>query len=169
MKLLLMGVLCLLAPFVFAQPVQTIRGTVLDNESAAPVFGAQILLKDKDSTVARTITDEEGVFEMTDIPVGKYLLVVKASNYEPYALPAEVNSGRQTILEVKVQEKFTEVAEVEVVAQKQGEVKNEMATVSAQQFSVEETERYAGSGEIRREWPVILPVCKERIIPGMTS
>lgn len=145
MKLLLMGALCLLAPFVFAQPVQTVRGTVLDNESAAPVFGAQILLNYKDSTVAKALTNEDGIFELTNIPVGKYLLVVKASNYEPYAIPAEVNSGRQTILEIKVQEKFTEVDEVEVVAQKQGEVKNEMATVSAQQFSVEETERYAGS------------------------
>lgn len=129
----------------FAQPTQTIRGTVLDNESASPIFGAQVYLKLKDSIVAKALTDDDGVFEMNQIPVGKYLVVISSPTYESYAAPAEVNSGRQTILEIKLQEKFTEVEGVEIIAQKQGEVKNEMATVSAQQFSVEETERFAGS------------------------
>lgn len=131
--------------FAFAQPSQTLRGTLLDNESAAPVFGAQVMVKLQDSIVARTLSDEEGSFEFESIPVGKYLLVIRASNYDSYASPVEVNSGKQTVLEIKLQEKFTAVEEVEIIAQKQGEVKNEMATVSAQQFSVEETERFAGS------------------------
>lgn len=145
MKLIITCAFALWGLVIFAQPVQTVRGTLLDNESAAPVYGAQLMLKLQDSVIARTLSDENGIFEFAHVPVGKYLLVIRATNYDNYASPVEVNSGKQTVLDIKLQEKYIEVEEVEIVAQKQGEVKNEMATVSAQQFSVEETERFAGS------------------------
>ncbi|HEY4798321.1 MAG TPA: hypothetical protein VII99_04505, partial [Bacteroidia bacterium] len=48
-------------------------------------------------------------------------------------------------LNFEMEESAVKVAEVEIVSGKKGEVKNEMATVSARTFSVDETNRYAGS------------------------
>lgn len=57
----------------------------------------------------------------------------------------EVSSGRELILQIPLQEKISEQNEVKVLTKKHGEVINEMALLSAQQFSVEETNRYPGS------------------------
>ena len=145
MKTILAVLFCVSASFVIAQPTQTVRGTVLDSESDFPVFGAQVTISLSDSSKLKTMTNNDGVFEILNVPVGKHALTIKSSIYENYSSSVEVNSGRQTVLEIKVKERINEVEEVLVTAQKNGEVKNEMATVSAQQFSVEETERYAGS------------------------
>ncbi len=145
MKAILTVLFCAFVSALIAQPTQTVRGTILDSESDFPIFGAQVFITLSDSSKLKTMTNNDGVFEFLNVPVGKHLLDVKSTVYENYSSSVEVNSGRQTVLEIKIKERISEVEEVVVVAQKPGEVKNEMATVSAQQFSVEETERYAGS------------------------
>jgi hypothetical protein len=72
-------------------------------------------------------------------------LEVKYSSYEIKYLTIEINTGKENILEIPLQEAFIEQAEVLVSARKKGETINELATVSAQQFSVEESNRYPGS------------------------
>lgn len=145
MKILLSLSFSFLVAMAIAQPTQTVRGTVLDSESDFPVFAAQVVITVSDSVKFKTTTTTEGMFELINVPVGKHKIEIKSPDFENYGSSVEVNSGRQTVLEIKLKELINEVEEVIIVAQKNGEVKNEMATVSAQQFSVEETERYAGS------------------------
>ena len=54
-------------------------------------------------------------------------------------------SGRPVVLSVELQESVVAMQAAEVTATQDGEVMNEMATVSARAFTVEETDRYAGS------------------------
>lgn len=145
MKVILSLSFCFVIFLTVAQSTQTVRGTILDSESDFPVFAAQVIIRVSDSVNFKTSTTIEGVFELTNVPVGKHRIDVKSPEFENYSASVEVNSGRQTVLEIKLKELINQVEEVVIVAQKPGEVKNEMATVSAQQFSVEETERYAGS------------------------
>ncbi len=145
MKTILTILFGALVSIAIAQPTQTVRGTVLDSESDFPVQGAQVILSLSDSSKLKAATNSDGVFEFLNVPVGKHPMIIKSTVYENYSASVEVNSGKQTVLEIKVKERISEIEEVAIIAQKQGEVKNEMATVSAQQFSVEETERYAGS------------------------
>lgn len=144
MKTILSIGITFLAFFSFAQPSQTVRGTVYDSETNFPVFPAEVSIKLKD-TIHKTSTSTEGIFMLLNVPVGKHKLEIKSPDFEYYSMSVDVNSGKQTVLEIKMVELITQVDEVIITAQKPGEVKNEMATVSAQQFSVEETERYAGS------------------------
>jgi len=142
--------LCLLtlafcAP-AFAQPTQTVRGTVLESETDFPLFAVLVQVVTADTTKEYFAeTDTAGVFMITDVPVGKHTVLVRYEGYEDRSIPVTVNSGKESVLEIRIRESFTEIEQVVVVARKKGEVINEMATVSAQQFSVEETERYAGS------------------------
>ena len=57
----------------------------------------------------------------------------------------EVISGKELIINMPLIELVTDQEEVVVHARKQGMVINEMALISAQQFSVEESNRYPGS------------------------
>jgi hypothetical protein len=147
MKTLLVSLLAVaLNAFAFAQPNQTVRGRIIEQETENPISGAQIQLLLNDSVMYRCLTDENGDFTMLKVTVGKYQLRAKAAGFESNAQSVTVNSGTESVVSLKLQEVIAnQVEEVVITAQKQGEVKNEMATVSAQQFSVEETERFAGS------------------------
>jgi hypothetical protein len=145
MKQLIVLLLLFIAPLAIAQPTQTVRGKVVEKETESEVIGGQVSLLLDNQTKYTAITNENGEFVITKVLVGKYVLQVLAPSYIASTQSVTVNSGTESVVEVKLLESVAEVEEVVILAQKQGEVKNEMATVSAQQFSVEETERYAGS------------------------
>lgn len=132
--------------FSFAQPTQTVRGKIVDSETNYPLSGAKIEIFTSDSLQKyRALADLDGNFVITQVPVGKHQLTVKFLTYDTKTVTIEVNSGKETIVNIPLSESFQEQEEVTVTARKKGEVINELALISAQQFSVEETNRYPGS------------------------
>ena len=130
----------------FSQTTQEVRGSIFDAESHYPITGVKIMLDIKDTLHKfRALSSIDGNFIISNVPIGKYEMVIRYLTYESKTITIEVNSGKQLILEIPLQESFLEQEEVTVSARKQGEVINELALLSAQQFSVEETNRYAGS------------------------
>lgn len=147
MKFLLLLLLLGLISFnSFAQPTQTVRGKVVDSETQFPLSGVRIEILTSDTlSNYRAITDLDGKFSIDNVPVGKHSLVAKYMTYDNKTITVDVTSGKQTIVNLPMNESFQEQEEVTVTARKKGTVINEMALLSAQQFSVEETDRYPGS------------------------
>jgi len=88
----------------------------------------------------------DGIFRIEGVPLGRISIVFSYLGYNDVQLTdVIVNSAKEVILNIKMQEKVMELDEVVVYAKRSGEVSNEMATVSAREFSVQETNRYAGS------------------------
>jgi hypothetical protein len=145
MKLQLLLSFLVFNVLIYAQlPTQTVRGKVFDSETNYPLTGAKLLIEvDGQKYMAAATTD--GSFSILKVPVGKHQLVASAAFYDSRTLTIEVTSGRELIVQIPLQEKISEQNAVRVVGRKQGEVLNEMAVLSAQQFSVEETNRYPGS------------------------
>lgn len=130
----------------YAQPTQNVRGNVHDNESFSPLIGVKVQIFTDDSTLLlRTKTDVEGNFTIANVPIGKHQLQVSLLTYDDNIVTIEVNSGKETIVNVPMQQSFQMEKEVTVTGTKQGVVINELGMISAQQFSVEETNRYPGS------------------------
>ena len=132
------------ASFHAQTPTSAISGTVLDAEARYPLMGATVQLL----TVADEVTsaDLDGRFRMEAVPVGRHALKVSFMGYEARVLEGiVVTSGRPVVLTVELQESVVAIQAAEVTATQDGEVMNEMATVSARAFTVEETDRYAGS------------------------
>lgn len=136
-----------LTMIAFAQPTQNVRGRVVDSDTYSPVYSAKVKIITADtSKIYGSMTEENGTFFISDVPVGKHQLTVFAVGYDEKVITIEVNSGRETVLEIPVSESFYKQSEeVVVTARKTGEVINELALISARQFSVEETDRYPGS------------------------
>ncbi|WP_019986873.1 TonB-dependent receptor [Rudanella lutea] len=138
----------LLAPLLaVAQPTQTLRGRVVDRESKYPLFGATVQLLDKaNKPTTGTTVDTLGRFRLPNVPVGRQTVLVTLIGYKNALLNnIVVDAGRETILDVELDEAINELATVTVKAQRTGDAKNEMALVSARQFTVDEADRYAGS------------------------
>lgn len=136
---------CLSIQWAQAQ-TQTIRGTLVDKDSKFPLIGASIRVVDTDPIIG-TVTDLNGEFRIENIPYGRVNLMLTYIGYEEQSIPnVLVTAAKEVVLHLEMTESVEKLAEVVVTAQKEkGEVLNEMAMISARSFSVEETQRYAGS------------------------
>ena len=145
MKLIsLIAFLCL-SLGALAQPTQTVRGFVRESETETEIIGATIKIFLPDNKFIGGVTDINGEYHIENVPVGKHDMQVSSPGFEVLTISITVNSGTQAVYDLKLQEQLKEIQEVVITGVKEGQVKNEMATVSAQQFSVAETERFAGS------------------------
>ncbi len=128
-----------------AQGNQTVRGTIVELETQTTIIGATIELIQKEIVISKTTTNDEGVFSFHNVIPGKTSVRVNSPMFKPKAVDVTVTSGKEIVLKIELEESVAEINEVEVLAYKRGEVNNEMALVSAKSFSVEETQRFAGS------------------------
>lgn len=145
-KLLLACVFALLISPVYAQEVvSSIRGKVLDADSEAPVPFASVTLAGTNPPIG-AYADESGDFEIANLPVGRYDLVVTMPGYEPANLNGIlVTSAKAVYVELKIKESFSSMETIVIRAENEKENPlNNMATVSARQLSVEEANKYAG-------------------------
>jgi len=127
---------------------QVIRGTVVDKQTQTPLPGANIVLLDTDFSVGTT-TNSEGEFSLRDVPVGRQGITVSFIGYYSYLVrDLIVNSAKEIVLYIEMEEKVEVTDEVKVVGNyRKDQAINKMASVSARTFTVEEAGRYAGSRE----------------------
>lgn len=131
---------------IYAQQTQVIRGIVTDAESQFPLIGANVRIELGDGQIIGATTDINGLFRIDGVPLGRQKIVFSYLGYRPLVRDnVVVTSGKEVILTIELTERVEVLGEVVVTARKDGEVSNEMATVSAREFSVQETNRYAGS------------------------
>lgn len=126
---------------------QTIRGTVTDKITSTTLPGANIIVLGSDPILG-TASDINGSFRIDKVPVGKHTLQITFMGYKQVVIPnVVVNSGKETVLNVSMEEDFVMANEVVISAEKNNKhiPINEMAAVSARTFSVEETQKYAAA------------------------
>ncbi len=125
---------------------QTISGKITDAVTGSPLIGANVVLVNS-SPIKGTTADLNGDFALTDVPLGRQTIQVSYLGYKTQTISSVlVTSGKETQLLIQLEEDVTQVDEVVVQAKTQKERPlNEMAKVSARTFSIEETERFAGS------------------------
>ncbi len=127
------------------QLTSTIRGSVIDGFTNSPLEGATIVLVDSLKQYG-TITDENGSFSFNDIPVGRQTVAVTFVGYKIWvAQNLIVTSGKEVVLNVRLEEDAQLLDEVVVKAQRASNTKNSYSYVSGRTFSVEDTERYSGT------------------------
>lgn len=124
---------------------QTIRGKVVDQISQLAMPGATIMILNTDPLVGE-ITDEYGEFRMKNVPIGYYTLRVSFVGYKDLILPnIQVNSGKEVVLQISLEEDITQIQEFVVNASDKDRTINDMVMVSGRTFSVEETRKFAAA------------------------
>lgn len=125
---------------------QTIKGKIIDKQSQETLPGVNILINGIEPVMG-TSTDNAGYFKIIDVPVGRVSLSISYIGYEPIMLNnLDLTSGKELNLEIEMTEQIVAMPEVVISANKEkADALNEMATVSTRQFSVEESQRFAGA------------------------
>jgi hypothetical protein len=132
---------------------QTIRGKVIDKDSKLPLPGAYVVLLNATPPVG-TSSDKDGNFRIEGVSMGRQGISVSFLGYKTQNIEnLMIASAKETLLDIELEENVVQVKEVTVNAfsRKKDEPINKMAAVSARSFTVEETEKYAGSrGDVAR-------------------
>ena len=124
---------------------QTIRGEIIDKDSKSPLPGATILITNTDP-VKGTSSNKDGKFRFEGVPVGRKDIRVSYVGYKSKSIRNLIlKSGKELVLTVELEENVHKLDEVVVKGYRKDQVRNDMAKVSARSFSIEETEKYAGS------------------------
>jgi hypothetical protein len=124
---------------------QSIKGNISDKESGEPLVGATVVIKGT-NPLKGNAADAYGNFRIDNIPVGRYNIEINYVGYEPYLVrEILIGSGKEVVLNIGLKESVTHLDEVKIIANSNKEAPiNSMATLSAQQLSVEEANRFAG-------------------------
>lgn len=123
---------------------QTVRGTITDKISEKPLSGASVSIE---GTTLTTLSNSEGVFVFSGVPLGRIKLTISFVGYGAASLPEVlVTAGKEVVLEVSLEQNSTALTEVVVkgTKTKKGNVANEYAGSSARSFNIDEINRYAG-------------------------
>lgn len=123
-----------------------IRGQVIDAVNNYPLIGANIVLLNSNPIIGAS-TDANGLFTLDEVPVGRQSIQISYLGYKTKTMGGIlVTSGKEVNLVILVDEDITQVEEIIVTSKaEKHKALNEMAMISARTFSVEETERFAGS------------------------
>lgn len=80
-------------------PIASISGRVIDAASKSPIpFASVVLMNVRDSIITSgTLADESGQFEMTELPLGKYILQVQFMGFESFSSLPIMLTPRTTI------------------------------------------------------------------------
>ena len=124
---------------------QTVRGKIIDIESQSPIPGVMVMIADSEPQIV-SVSNEAGIFRLENVPVGRITVRAMLIGYDFAEFrDIELKSGKEMVLTIEMTEKVEDIDEVVVTANRKDKPINEMASVSARSFTVEETERYAGT------------------------
>ncbi len=139
--LLLFSITC------FTQTItQTIRGTVLDKDSKSPIAYVNVLLDNRSLNIG-AITDSNGAFILTRVPIGRQNIKISFIGYKPQIVSdIQVNAAKEIILHIELEEDIKALSAVMVTnTNPSTKTLNEMVGISGRTFSIAEANRFAGS------------------------
>jgi hypothetical protein len=128
-----------------AQNSQTVKGNVYDKQSEQALVGVTIELLN--STPAKgAVTDLDGKFLIDAVPLGRQAFRVSYLGYNSITVPnVLVTAGKEVILDLSLEEAVVKMDEVVIsAAVNKDKANNDMASVSARSFNLEEVTRFSG-------------------------
>lgn len=143
-RVLLVAALLFAGPPAKAQLSQTVKGKVMDKVTGIGLPGAVVQLKSAANIAV--LTDNNGFYKLANVPVGRQSFLYSYTGYKAVPLnDVIITSGKEMVLNIELEESTVTMSEVEVNAAKDTDVVNTMQAANMKSFSIEETERYAGS------------------------
>lgn len=141
---LLGGLLWLSTLATFAQQSQIISGKVFDQDAQTGISGATVFVEVNGRKIG-DVTDEEGRFELTEVPVGRHAVRCRYPGFQSFqSEPLIVSSGRTVTLDIQLKAGIDETTSDEVVITAGNfptQAANDFSVVSARSFNAEITGR----------------------------
>lgn len=124
---------------------QTINGFVLNTSTQEPIPGVKVTIKSlSENNIG--LTDDNGRYEITGIPIGIHTVSFSSVGYEIKVISNVVfSSGKQVVLDVEMDDSEGMLNQVVIEGNAKGRPINLMATVSARSIDIRESQKFPGS------------------------
>ncbi len=123
---------------------QKIRGVITDKLSQTTLPGATVQIMNE-AGKRGTVTNEKGIYVIPEVLPGRYELKFSFVGYKNvFASSVVVTSGKETILDIAMEEDIKSLNEVVITANSKDKTINSLSTISGRTFSMEEVNRFAG-------------------------
>jgi hypothetical protein len=119
--ILLMILLGIIASIQAVAQTGTVAGTVYDSDGGSTLPGANVYLKSDLSF--GTVTEVDGSFVLSNVPVGTQVVVISFTGFEPAELTVEVVQGELVKMDATLSPMVYSGAEIIVTAQALGQAK----------------------------------------------
>ncbi|MBL7997664.1 MAG: carboxypeptidase-like regulatory domain-containing protein, partial [Candidatus Kapabacteria bacterium] len=107
-------------PFMRKTSLQTLRGTVTDAVTNAPIVGVSVAVFSDDNRTGKAIngaiTNGKGEFRIKNVPIGRYAIRISSVAYEQATADVVLTAGKEAVLNFQLTEKYTAQQTVEVTA-----------------------------------------------------
>jgi hypothetical protein len=137
----------MLTAFIGGAQVQTLRGKIIDKETKEAIAKAKIsiITKGFDSTWF-TYSDSLGDYQILNLAVGRHNILITAPDYKETVLQNIIlSSAKEMVLNIDLVEEVKNFRRAGVKAKTSDKTNNPNAMISARLFTVDETDRFAGS------------------------
>jgi hypothetical protein len=120
-----------------------IRGKIVDRETKQPLEGVSVQLIENSKGM---YSDASGEFYFEKLSPGRYNLLFSLLGYQQGSIQSiEVSSGKEALIDFQLIESPIQLQEITIQAESdKSRATNELAFVSGRQFSVQESNKYAG-------------------------
>lgn len=121
-----------------------VRGSISESLLQAPIVNAIVRAE---ASPLQVMSDSLGRFELGPLPPGRYTFRAEHPAYETaYLTEVLVISGKETVLDIRMEAKITGLENVTIRARKSDRsLNNDMAGISSRSLTVEQTQRYAAA------------------------
>ncbi len=125
---------------------QTIRGSIVDKESKAPLSFVSVLLLNTSPQIG-ILSDNLGNFTLNAIPIGRHNLKVSLLGYKGTIVSdIQLSSAKEMILQIELEENAVNLGAVIIDGgNNKDKTVNDMIGISGRTFSTDEANRFAGS------------------------
>ena len=114
---------------------QNIRGNIIDALSQSPLANAKVIMLN--DTTKNSYSDVNGNFVIKDLSPERYEVKVSYMGYKNVIIPnVVVSSGKETILDIKMEEDIIYTDEIVVTVNEKDKTINDLVTNSARTFSM---------------------------------
>lgn len=96
--------------------VQLVKGTVTDQTNHT-LAGASVKVSNPNVSLGTT-SNESGYFELSSIPVGRYIVYVSFTGYRPWSSELLVIAGRESVVAIRLYESSTILENIDITADK---------------------------------------------------
>ncbi|HKM94553.1 MAG TPA: TonB-dependent receptor [Prolixibacteraceae bacterium] len=125
--------------------VGTIYGTTSDKQSQITLPGVTLVVVAANKTYGTT-SDTHGKFQFENIPSGRVSIEASSIGYEKEIFSNIVlNSNKNLFINIELLEKIENIDEITITAFTKDKPVNEFTLTSSRTFTVEESNKYAGS------------------------
>jgi hypothetical protein len=130
---------------IFAQNNrQNIRGVVIDKLSQTILPGSTVQIVGKNYSKG-TLSDANGTYILSELSPDRYEIKASFIGYKEVVIPSViVTSGKETILDITLEENVTSLNEIVINGNRKDKTINNLTSISARTFSTEEVNRYSG-------------------------